>query len=629
MKSVSGIMLVFLLLGTLTLTFNIHQVKAQQQTWTVDDDGGADFMRIQDAINAASSGDTIFVYNGTYYEHITLNKSLMLVGEDKRTTIIDGSLNGTAITVVADNVKISEFTIQNGYEGINIQLSDGNTISHNNITLSEFEGLVLEDSKGNIVNDNIVSFNGWDGVYMYNTSAVALFNNVITFNNSSGVFMEASYNNTMEYSLLGNNTFFGIRLDDSNEISIVGNIVSWNELAGISFFNLTGSNFCSNNFLNNTEQVRSDDSPNAWDNGVEGNYWGNYNGTDFYSGLSKNETGSDGIGDSPYFIDVNNQDNYPLIGPVRSFDAGTWNGAHESVKVASNSTVSKFSLNRVDKSISFNVSGATGLGFCRVTIPNVIVQELWQGEYEVLVDGEASLILHSWVYGPYTYIYFTYLHSEHVVIIRKSDMTPPNILILAPENKTYAIRDIPLTFSVSEATSWIGHCLDGQMNVTISSNITIVGLSDGVHTIEVYANDTAGNMGHSEAVYFTVDTVAPTIAILSPENVTYTTSPVSLSFTIDETTSWIGYSLDNQENITIAGNTTLSVLSNGPHSLTVYASDMAGNTGASEKIYFTLEAQQEEAFPTLLVAVIIVLAVLGAALLIYFTKVKKTAKKAE
>jgi hypothetical protein len=58
------------------------------------------------------------------------------------------------------------------------------------------------------------------------------------------------------------------------------------------------------------------------------------------------------------------------------------------------------------------------------------------------------------------------------------------------------------TFTVSETTSWIGYSLDGQMNVTITGNITLSGLSEGSHSLIVYANDTAGNVGHSDSVYF-------------------------------------------------------------------------------------------------------------------------------
>ena len=126
------------------------------------------------------------------------------------------------------------------------------------------------------------------------------------------------------------------------------------------------------------------------------------------------------------------------------------------------------------------------------------------------------------------------------------------------------------------------------------------------------------------------DTTPPTISIVSPENKTYTVNNVSLTFTLSEPTSWIGYSLDGQANVTIAGNTTLSGLSDGAHSLIVYAKDTAGNTGASEIIYFSIKTQQSELFPTTwIAAAIAIIAAVGAALLVYFAKVKKTTGKAE
>ena len=626
-RIVSGTMLALLLTGMLPLAFNIRPVKAKPRTWIVDDDGPADFDTIQGAINASNPEDTIYVYNGTYYEHIIVDKSLTLIGEDKRTTIVDGSLNGTAIKIVADNVRISEFTIRYGYEGVFILDSDGNTVSHNNITLSKFEGLVIENSMDSVVTNNLISFNGEDGVYMFNTSNTVLRSNTIASNNWSGVHIDASHGNTIGGNTLSNNTKFGIRLDDSNHISVVANTMSWNELAGFNFVNVADSVFYHNSFRNNTEQIRSDDSLNAWDNGAEGNYWSDYNGTDLYSGPSRNETGSDGIGDTTYHVDKNNQDHYPFMGPIHFFDAGTWNGISYIVNVVSNSTVSKFQLNEVEKIISFNVSGETGLGFCRVTIPNVIVQDLWQGRYTVLVDGEEPLVINNWIDGTYTYIYFTYLHSEHEVVIQTSDTTPPTISILFPANKTYPARDVQLTFTVNESTSWTGYSLDGQMNVTMSGNTTIFGLSDGSHIITVHANDTAGNMGSSDTVYFTIDTVSPNIEILSPENKTYATNSVSLNFTLDELTSWVGYSLDAEKNVTITGNTTVSGLSNGLHSLIAYANDTAGNTGGSKMIHFTIETQQPvEPFPTWIVAVTVIIAVVGAVLLVYFAKVKKTEK---
>ena len=126
------------------------------------------------------------------------------------------------------------------------------------------------------------------------------------------------------------------------------------------------------------------------------------------------------------------------------------------------------------------------------------------------------------------------------------------------------------------------------------------------------------------------DTTSPTVFVVSPENKTYTANNVPLNFTVSEQTSWIGYSLDEQANVTIAGNTTLTALTDGAHSLIVYAKDIAGNTGASETIYFSIKTQQSESFPTTwIAAAIVVIVAVGAAPLVYFAKVKKTTGKAE
>jgi len=101
----------------LILTFNIQPVKAESTTWTVDDDGPADFHTIQEAINAANPGDTLNVYNGTYYENVRVNKTLSLIGQNRNTTIINGSQTGDVVHVTNNKVVISGFTIQRGYRG--------------------------------------------------------------------------------------------------------------------------------------------------------------------------------------------------------------------------------------------------------------------------------------------------------------------------------------------------------------------------------------------------------------------------------------------------------------------------------------------------------------------------------
>lgn len=76
--------------------------------------------------------------------------------------------------------------------------------------------------------------------------------------------------------------------------------------------------------------------------------------------------------------------------------------------------------------------------------------------------------------------------------------------IVSPENKTYNENSVPLEFTIDKSTSWLGYSLDGQDNVTITANVTLTGLPDGVHNVTVYAQGDNGNIGASETVTFTV-----------------------------------------------------------------------------------------------------------------------------
>jgi hypothetical protein len=173
--------------------------------------------------------------------------------------------------------------------------------------------------------------------------------------------------------------------------------------------------------------------------------------------------------------------------------------------------------------------------------------------------------------------------------------------------------------------AWIGYSVDGQANVTISANITLLGLADGAHSIVVYARDLAGNIAPSVTAYFATDTISPSVSILSPQNATYDMTYIPLNITVNEATSWMGYSLDGQANMTINGNTTLPTLSAASHILIVYAKDMAGNTGHSETFYFSIA----EPFPTtwIIVVATAILATSGGAILFHFKRTSKAAKK--
>lgn len=101
---------------------------------------------------------------------------------------------------------------------------------------------------------------------------------------------------------------------------------------------------------------------------------------------------------------------------------------------------------------------------------------------------------------------------------------PPTIFVISPDNKTYTASDIPLTFILNKPTSWVGYSLNGQGNVAIAGNTTLTGLADGTHNIIVYARDTAGNMGASETIYFTIET--------APSEMTFPPDPMGIPLAI-------------------------------------------------------------------------------------------------
>jgi len=110
-----------------------HIIKgASPRIITVGHTPDADYWYIQDAINAAKDGDIIEVWHGTYHEHIVINKSITLRSRDGvNMTFINGGGGGTAITLTADNVTITGFTIENAYIGIKIQSSNNSIVKDN------------------------------------------------------------------------------------------------------------------------------------------------------------------------------------------------------------------------------------------------------------------------------------------------------------------------------------------------------------------------------------------------------------------------------------------------------------------------------------------------------------------
>ena len=282
-----------------------------------------DYETIQDAIDAVETldGHTIVVEAGTYYENVLLHKSLTLIGENSSTTIIDG--NNTqflhVIDVTADNVTITGFTITNGYwEGINVDGYNGSFISGNIISNCTWDAIAFIFSNNNTVSNNVLIQNEISGIWIENSNNNTVSNNLLVQSVWSGIYIDSSNNNTIYGNIIDSNGYWGLECYGSNNNTVISNTISNNTDSGILLDSSCNNNtFYHNNFINNTDHVwiSSDSLSNAWNSSYPtgGNYWSDYSGIDDYSGPDQDILGSDGIGDTLYSIDADNNDTYPLM----------------------------------------------------------------------------------------------------------------------------------------------------------------------------------------------------------------------------------------------------------------------------------------------------------------------------
>ncbi len=250
-------------------------------------------------------------------------------------TVEDNEIDGTKATMppVAgikleyseDNRIVGNNVIEYAYGiGISLEFSDRNVLAENQL-LNNYEGIWVKDSHNNSITDNTVTVTmdvflrfednvmlGCYGIRLHQSS-----NNSITGNSfvdcPKGVrIWSSSCYNVVENNAISGSRYVGIELvDDSNHNQIIANNLVDNGV-GANIANSSSNVVYHNSFIDNEVLISSSsaDEPNFFDDGSEGNYWSNYNGTD---------TDGDGTGDTPYIIDENNQDNHPLMNKIPEF----------------------------------------------------------------------------------------------------------------------------------------------------------------------------------------------------------------------------------------------------------------------------------------------------------------------
>ena len=246
------VLLLFLIfmLSFFCIFFDLEICKADGNTIYVDIDGAADYISIQDAIDAANDGDTIQVYNGTYYENIFINKSLKLIGKDN--PVINGHEEMYTVLMQCSYTNITGFIIQNGKTGIYI--GGSKNITHNNIMnnsiMNNIDGIYLQDSSyNNQIFGNIFEKNA-EGIHLYNSTSNKIVSNTLNNHSSYAISLwETSNNNNISKNNI--NYTDGITIKRwSND-----NIISCNSIknGGIKL-DYSHNNYVNNNFITECEK---------------------------------------------------------------------------------------------------------------------------------------------------------------------------------------------------------------------------------------------------------------------------------------------------------------------------------------------------------------------------------------
>ncbi|MFA5364293.1 MAG: NosD domain-containing protein [Candidatus Bathyarchaeia archaeon] len=355
----------------LSIPLNIT-VDAETKTIVVPDD----YLTLQDAVSNASEGFTIRIKEGVYDEpmnmSVVINKTISIIGENPETTIVnvyppytqtsiisnlffvdysdcvtlragDSELKGLTIvfkpTCTSGEVTGGRVSVTGNRNNLTNNILQTPQLlitgSQNNITENTVNHMLIQGYYNNISKNTVLMTNRYTGAISVEGSF-----NLIEKNVASNILLSYAHSNNItknrcerieigshgmskqniisENVVNGKETPYndgGILIPFGSDNLLYGNnITNFGNGKSALFINVmnSGNNtFYRNNFVNNSVQVDiskpgADEKTNFWDNGKEGNYWSDYYGTD---------ANGDGIGDTPFIIDENRQDNYPLMEP--------------------------------------------------------------------------------------------------------------------------------------------------------------------------------------------------------------------------------------------------------------------------------------------------------------------------
>ena len=220
---------------------------------------------------------------------------------------------GDRYTLTADIIGNSGIVIERN----NIVLDGANhLVEGTEITFPPI-GVLLEGRENVTITNMTLRLFSWC-IFLSSSSSIFVLANNITSDNryGNGIRLDSSSNNIISRNNITDNYYYGVSLFSSNCNTFSENNIATNNY-DVELRSSSNNIFFHNNFLRSDPQLSLDSSSisNVWESGFPsgGNYWSDYGGTD---------ANHDKIGDAPYIIDANNQDDFPLMSPWTEADGG-------------------------------------------------------------------------------------------------------------------------------------------------------------------------------------------------------------------------------------------------------------------------------------------------------------------
>ena len=360
-------------------TLQNNHMTGNRYNLRIDGDTLPDFINNIDTTNTVNGKPVHYLIN---QRDITINSSVLpsigYLALINSTNVTVKNLNlvnsGQGILFAyTTNSVISNLTTTSNWNGIEVKAASNVTVTENKANNNFDFGIKFEHSSNSIVTKNNANNNGWAGIGIFTTQNSVVNANIVKNNINYGIDLVYSTSNIVT----------------RNNVTNIG--LAYSMVLYYSNFNLIYHNNFINHYIYKYVPIT-----NTWDNGLEGNYWKNYNGTD---------TNQDGIGDTPYILEQGNKDNYPLMGRFSIFNLTP----EYYAATISNLTISDFQFDQANKILSFRVTDENETsGFCRICISKALVGNT----YRVQVNNREPLALKVLPYSNSTYEYIYLLYAQ-------------------------------------------------------------------------------------------------------------------------------------------------------------------------------------------------------------------------